>query len=57
MTPEAILASINSLIAIAFQLYNTVEQVTGEGKVPTWGEIIDENKLLQDKIDAEKAGP
>jgi len=54
MTPEAIRAAVNGMISLAFQLYSTLGQVTGEGKIPTWEEIIDENKLLQAKIDAEK---
>ena len=54
MEPEAVLVLINGLISLAFQGYSTLQQVTGPGKIPTWQEIIDENKLLQDKIDAEK---
>ena len=54
ITPEAVLMAVNGLISIAFQLYNGVSQIVGESKIPTWLEIINENKLLQDKIDAEK---
>jgi len=54
MTPEAILAAINGMISLAFQLYHSLSLVTGEGKIPEWNEIIDENRLLQEKIDAEK---
>jgi hypothetical protein len=53
MTPEAILALVNGLISLAFQAYSSLKEVTGEDKIPTWDEIINENALLQAKIDAE----
>ena len=54
MDPVEILAAINGMISLAFGLHSSLKEVTGESKIPTWEEIIDENKLLQDKIDAEK---
>ena len=54
MGVAAILAIINGLLGIAFQLYSSISKVKGDTPIPTWGELTDQNALLQAKIDAEK---
>jgi hypothetical protein len=49
-----ILAGINGLMGIALNLYTSLQQIAGKEAIPTWEEITDKNKILQDKIDAEK---
>lgn len=46
---------IQFLIAEAFQIYKFAKQNQGEG-IPTWEEIIQQNKGLADKIEAELKG-
>jgi hypothetical protein len=54
MDVTMIITLVNSLLGIAFRLYNSIEQVQGNQPIPTWDELVDKNKLLQAKIDAEK---
>jgi len=54
MTALEILALANGAIGIAFQLYNAAKQIAGEAEIPSWESIVNENALLQSKIDAEK---
>jgi hypothetical protein len=54
MDVAMIIGLVNGLLGIAFRLYNSVEQVKGNQPIPTWDELVDKNKLLQVKIDAEK---
>ena len=49
-----IIAIVNALLGLAFKLYDSISKIEGETPIPTWGELTDRNKLLQDKIDAEK---
>ena len=48
------LVLVNGLLGIAFQLYSSAAQIKGDEDIPSWDELVDANKLLQDKIDAEK---
>jgi len=48
------LVLVNGLLGIAFQLYNSLAQVQGDEDIPEWEELVDANKILQDKIDKEK---
>lgn len=54
MDAIAIVALINSLLAVAYKLYDSASQIQGDTPIPSWEEISDKNKLLQDKIDTEK---
>lgn len=54
MDAAAIIAIVNGLLGIAFRLHDSLEQVEGNAPIPTWDELVDKNKLLQEKIDAEK---
>lgn len=49
-----IISLVNALLGVAFRLYNSIQQVEGKQPIPTWDELVDKNKLLQAKIDAEK---
>jgi len=49
-----LLALINGFMGLAYNLWSTANKIKGDQKIPTWDEILDQNKLLQDKIDAEK---
>jgi len=49
-----ILVIINGLLALAFKLWDTLRMISGDQKIPTWGELTDQNKLTQAKIDVEK---
>lgn len=49
-----VLALINGLMGLAYNAWSTLNKVKGDEKIPTWEEILEENKKLQDKIDAEK---
>jgi len=49
-----VLALINGLMGLAYNAWSTINKVKGDQKIPTWDEILEENKKLQDKIDAEK---
>jgi hypothetical protein len=53
MEAMAIIAIVNAVLAAAFKLWEMADQIKGNQKIPTWEELIDKNKLLQDKIDAE----
>jgi hypothetical protein len=54
MGATEIVALVNSLLSIAFRLYESISQIQGNTPIPTWEELVDKNKLLQAKIDAEK---
>jgi len=54
MDAVMIINLVNALLGVAFRLYNSVQQVQGNQPIPTWDELVDANKLLQAKIDAEK---
>lgn len=54
MTAKVVLGLVNVAISLAMQLYSMAKQIAGQEPIPTWDEIVAENKLLQDKIDAEK---
>lgn len=54
MGASEILVIVNGLLGIAFRLYDSMEQVEGNVPIPTWDELVDKNRLLQEKIDAEK---
>jgi hypothetical protein len=54
MGAAEIIALVNGLLAVAFRLYDSIAQVQGTVPIPTWDELTNKNKLLQDKIDAEK---
>jgi hypothetical protein len=54
MGAEAIIAIVMAVISAAFKLYEMADQIKGNTPIPTWDELINKNKLLQDKIDAEK---
>lgn len=47
------LAAIDALISTAFKIYNMISQIKGTVKIPTWDEIIEKNKKLAEKINAE----
>ena len=49
-----LLALINGFMGLAYNLWSTANKIKGDQKIPTWEEILEENKKLQDKIDAEK---
>jgi len=53
VTVNLLLVVIDGLISAAFRIYNGIAQISGSVKIPTWDEIIEKNKKLQDKIDAE----
>jgi len=54
MEAAAIIALVNGLLGIAFRLWDSAEQIKGNTPIPTWEELVDKNKQLQAKIDAEK---
>jgi len=54
MDAIAIIGLVNALLGVAFRLYNSIQQVEGSQPIPSWDELVDANKLLQAKIDAEK---
>jgi hypothetical protein len=54
MDVSMVLLLINGLLALAFNFWATARKVFGTEALPSWEEITDKNKLLQDKIDAEK---
>lgn len=56
MDVAMILLIINSLLALAFKTYTYLKQVSGDQPIPTWDEILEKNRLLQDKIEAELQG-
>jgi hypothetical protein len=56
MDVSMVLLLINGLLALAFNFWATARKVFGTEAIPSWEEITDKNKILQDKIDAEKAG-
>ena len=49
-----LLALINGFMGLAYNLWSTANKIKGDQKIPTWEEILEDNKELQDKIDAEK---
>jgi len=51
-----ILTIINGLLGLTFRLYNSISQIKGDTPIPTWDELVDKNKILQSKIDAESLG-
>ncbi len=53
MQIAAIIALINTLLGVAFKLYESISQIQGTTVIPTWDELVSKNKLLQDRIDAE----
>jgi len=48
-----ILIIINGLLGLTFKLYDSISQIKGDIPIPTWDELVDKNKILQAKIDAE----
>jgi len=54
MDVAMIISSVNGLLGIAFRLYNSIQQVQGDQPIPTWDELVDKNRILQLKIEAEK---
>jgi len=50
------IAAVSGLLGIAFQIYSSISQVQGTTPIPSWDELVDKNKLLQSKIDAELGG-
>jgi len=54
MDVAMIISLVNGLLGIAFRLYNSIQQVQGDQPIPTWDELVDKNKILQLKIEAEK---
>lgn len=44
---------VEGLIRLGFNFYQMLKQASGEEPIPTWQELLDRNKSLQDKIDAE----
>lgn len=54
MTIAAIIEIINGAISVGYNLYKMLQQVAGDQQIPTWEELLDQNKSLQDKIDLEK---
>jgi len=53
MGAAAIIAIIEGLIRGAMSIWSSARQVFGTDAIPSWESIIDKNKKLQDKIDAE----
>jgi hypothetical protein len=53
MDVSMVLLLINGLLALAFNFWATARKVFGTEAIPSWEEITDKNKILQDKIDAE----
>jgi hypothetical protein len=47
---------IEGLIKLGFNFYTMLKQASGDEPIPTWQELLDKNKTLQDKIDAELIG-
>ena len=45
---------IEGLIKLGFNFYTMLKRASGDEPIPTWQELLDRNKNLQDKIDAEK---
>jgi len=56
MDVAMILLIINSLLALAYKTYTYLKQASGDQPIPTWDEILEKNRLLQDKIEAELQG-
>ncbi len=54
MQIEAIIALVNTLLGVAFRLYDSAAQIQGDVPIPSWDELVNQNALLQAKIDAEK---
>jgi len=53
MGAAEILLLVNGLLGIAFRLYESADQIKGNTAIPEWDELVEKNKLLQAKIDAE----
>ena len=53
MSPEMILALINGLILMAFNMWSTARKVFGKEAIPEWPELMNKNMKLQMKIEAE----
>lgn len=53
MDPLTIIAMVNSLLGVAFRLYDAISQIQGNQAIPTWDELVDKNRILQAQIDAE----
>lgn len=54
MNAAEIITLVNMLLGVAFKLYDSAAQIQGDVPIPTWDELTEKNKILQDKIDAEK---
>ena len=54
MGPAAGIALINLCIETARNIYETVKSFNGGDSLPSWDEIISNNKVLQEKIDSER---
>lgn len=54
MTIAMGLAILEGLLKLGFNFYTMLKQSAGEEPIPTWAELLDQNKSLQDKIEAEK---
>jgi hypothetical protein len=44
---------VEGLIRLGFNFYTMLKYASGSEPIPTWQELLDRNKNLQDKIDAE----
>lgn len=53
MEAAMIIAIVEGLVAAAMRIWSSARQVLGEEKIPSWESIIEKNKKLQDRIDAE----
>jgi hypothetical protein len=56
MDAGMILILINGLMSLVFNLWSSARKIYGEEAIPTWEDITNKNKQLQDKIDAAKQG-
>lgn len=54
MDVSMVLLLINGLLTLVFNFWATARKIFGTEAIPAWEEITDKNKLLQNKIDAEK---
>ena len=54
MGPATAIALINLCIETARNIYETARSINGGDSLPSWDEIISNNKVLQEKIDSER---
>ncbi len=53
MEAAAIIAIVEGLVGAAMRIWSSARKVLGTEAIPSWEDIIEKNKKLQDKIDAE----